>query len=429
MEKYQYQYIVVGSGAGGATVARELSKAGKSVLVVEKGNTEEKTGTFLDSLRYYDANKITRIPKKSKEGVIIWRTFMAGGSTMVSMANGVRSLEKELANYGFQLEEEFIEAEQEMGIVTIPDALLSSGGLRIRDAAQSMGLGMENMPKFLDIERCKSCGKCSLGCTQEAKWTALNYLKEAQQAGAEVMFHSTVQKVNRDNGRATGVTILGPDGPAEIQSEAVILAAGGLGTPVILQKSGIADAGSNLFIDIVVNTYATTDDFNLMNEPQMALVDLEYHRDRGFLLSTYINHPREVRLIEMGLGGAAMPHNRLIGMMTKITDEASGRVFPDGSVSKAVTSADQEKLDEGTRISSEILIKAGARPESIRYSAPQGAHPGGTAAIGKIVDKHLMTEVKNLYVCDASVLPVAPGLPPILTIVALGKRLAKELTL
>ena len=38
-----------------------------------------------------------------------------------------------------------------------------------------------------------------------------------------------------------------------------------------------------------------------------------------------------------------------------------------------------------------------------------------------------MTRVKNLYVCDASVLPKAPGLPPILTIVALGKHLAKHL--
>jgi len=43
------------------------------------------------------------------------------------------------------------------------------------------------------------------------------------------------------------------------------------------------------------------------------------------------------------------------------------------------------------------------------------------------VDEHLMTTLKNLYVCDASVLPKGPGLPPILTIVALGKRLAKEL--
>jgi choline dehydrogenase-like flavoprotein len=194
-----------------------------------------------------------------------------------------------------------------------------------------------------------------------------------------------------------------------------------------LQKSGIEAAGSNLFIDILVNTYGVTDDFNLLHEPQMALVDLEFHAQRGFLLSTCINHSREVRLIELGLGGAALPANRLVGMMTKITDEPSGRVFANGSVSKTVTRADRQKLDEGTRISTEILVKAGAKPDSIRYSVPQGAHPGGTAAIGKVVDSRLMTQIQNLYVCDASVLPQAPGLPPILTLVALGKWLAKDL--
>ena len=56
-----------------------------------------------------------------------------------------------------------------------------------------------------------------------------------------------------------------------------------------------------------------------------------------------------------------------------------------------------------------------------------GSHPGGTAAIGRVVDKDLQTEIDNLFVCDGSVLPTSAGLPPILTIVALAKRLAKQL--
>jgi choline dehydrogenase-like flavoprotein len=54
----------------------------------------------------------------------------------------------------------------------------------------------------------------------------------------------------------------------------------------------------------------------------------------------------------------------------------------------------------------------------------KGLHPGGTAAIGKVVNKDSQTEVDGLFACDASVPPVTPGLPPILTIVALAKRLA-----
>ena len=113
--------------------------------------------------------------------------------------------------------------------------------------------------------------------------------------------------------------------------------------------------------------------------------------------------------------------------MTKIVDESAGHVYPNGTVSKPVTDRDWVRLKEGSSISKEILVKAGVDSRSILVSKPQGAHPGDTAAIGKIVDKHLQTEIDNLFVCDASVLPIAPGLPPILTIIALAKRLAKVL--
>ena len=113
--------------------------------------------------------------------------------------------------------------------------------------------------------------------------------------------------------------------------------------------------------------------------------------------------------------------------MAKTTDDPAGRVFPDGSVSKPVTEADRRRLQEGSAISREILVKAGAEPKSIVVSKVQGAHPGGTAAVGKVVDKELQTTVDGLFVCDASVLPVTPGLPPMLTIGALAKRLAKTL--
>jgi choline dehydrogenase-like flavoprotein len=158
----------------------------------------------------------------------------------------------------------------------------------------------------------------------------------------------------------------------------------------------------------------------------MTLVNHDFHKNRGFILSPYVNHPKIVRIMELGVKGLTTQDNKIIGMMTKICDEPVGHVYPDGSVSKVVTKKDREKLDEGSGISSEILKKAGAN--SILVSRVQGAHPGGTAAVGQVVDRNLQTQIDNLFVCDASVLPAAPGLPPILTIVALAKRLAKYLT-
>jgi choline dehydrogenase-like flavoprotein len=44
-----------------------------------------------------------------------------------------------------------------------------------------------------------------------------------------------------------------------------------------------------------------------------------------------------------------------------------------------------------------------------------------------MLDANLETEIKGLYVCDASAFPEALGRPTVLTIIGLGKRLAKHL--
>jgi choline dehydrogenase-like flavoprotein len=54
-------------------------------------------------------------------------------------------------------------------------------------------------------------------------------------------------------------------------------------------------------------------------------------------------------------------------------------------------------------------------------------HPSGSVKVGQLVDTNLETSVKNLYCCDTSVFPEAPGRPPALTVVVLAKRLAKRL--
>jgi choline dehydrogenase-like flavoprotein len=46
--------------------------------------------------------------------------------------------------------------------------------------------------------------------------------------------------------------------------------------------------------------------------------------------------------------------------------------------------------------------------------------------IGELVNADLQTEIAGLYACDTSVLPEPDGLPPVLTLLALGKRLVKE---
>jgi choline dehydrogenase-like flavoprotein len=427
MQTQKYDFVIVGSGAGGATLARELSRKGRRVLVVERGRHETKVGTLADSLRYYDLHKVTKMPRTSREGVQLWQAFMAGGSTAVAAGNGTRCLERELAEFGIHLEDELAEVERELDIHPLDEGLLSEGSLVIRQAASELGYNMEPMPKFVDPVKCRRDGVCTWGCPCGAKWSALEYLQEAQANGAEVLFDIRIDSVTIEHGRARGVVGAGPEGRAMIAADTVILAAGGLGTPLILQQSGIAEAGAGLFADLFIRTYGVTSGPNLVHEPNMALVDMEFYADQGFILSPNAELSRTSRLVSMGPNGFALPTSRLLAIMTKIRDEAVGHVYRDGSVSKPVTDKDREKLEAGARVSRQILIKAGADPRSIVDSKTGGAHPGGTAAIGRIVDTSLRTRVEGLFVCDGSVLPVAPGLPPIVTIVALAKRLAHQL--
>ena len=74
-------------------------------------------------------------------------------------------------------------------------------------------------------------------------------------------------------------------------------------------------------------------------------------------------------------------------------------------------------------------MAAGAKGDTIvKREGYYGGHNGAAAAIGTVVDKNLQTDIENLFVCDASVLPQAAGLPPVLTIMAIARWFAKTLS-
>jgi len=424
--KKQYEYIIVGAGVGGAMLARELSLQGAEVMILERGWRHENIGTTLASTRYYDVNSLTKMPTRSKEGVILWRTFMAGGSSMVSCGNATPCLERQLAQLGVDLEADIDTVMKELPISLTDEALLSEGSRCLQDSAAELGYEMKRMPKFLRTELCIRCGRCTLGCEYGARWSALELLDEAITCGSQVMYGVQVKQVLIEDDQAVGVIASGPQGEVRIHAKTIVLAAGGLGSPVILQNSGIDQAGYGLFMDLFINVYGVVNGINQAKEPLMALVLDQYHETEGFIVSPYVNQSRLGRFIELGPEGASLSVRNLLGLMVKTTDEMAGQVFPDGTVSKLVTDADQKRLDAGYAIAEEILINAGADKTRILRSKVQGAHPGGTAAVGKVVNTDLQTRVENLYVCDASVLPEPPGLPPIITILALAKRLSRH---
>jgi len=419
-------FLVVGSGVGGATIAKELSKNGKKVTILEAG-AYPKIGTERRALNYFTGG-IWGPGEFSTDKVEILRTRMVGGSSVVTIGNGVRTLQNEFKSNGIELEEEFQEAERELNITACPEENMGQRTKLLLKASEELGYINKPMPKFIDFSKCTGCGNCGIGCIYGAKWTSRDYLGTAYKYGTKLLTNHHVQEVLYNGDQVLGVKVRTPNGVKEIESSKVILAAGGLGTPVILQKSGI-EAGSHLFADPLINTFGIKRDAAFPNELGMATIIDEFHDTEEYILSPFMEGPLDLLTdrIPMLRKIGVRSYNKLIGVMTKITDLSNGRIFSDGSFEKPMLRVDREKIDKGFSRSRLMLEAAGVDPKSIFCTHIRAGHPGGTAGVGRVVNKELETEVSGLYVCDCSVFPVTPGKPPVLTIISLAKYLAKQL--
>jgi len=188
VDNRQRDYIIIGSGAGGSTVARGTSKRKKQIFVIERGPETAKMGKPLASTQFYDGNHITLKMLHSREGVGVVRAFIGGGSTIVSVVTELRCLESEIRELGIDLAKDFTEVEQELHVGPNFPRLYSNGSRAMIEAGNDLGYSLNPMPKFIDASKCRKCGQCVFGCVHGAKWTAVQYLNEAVADGAEVSY-------------------------------------------------------------------------------------------------------------------------------------------------------------------------------------------------------------------------------------------------
>jgi choline dehydrogenase-like flavoprotein len=209
----------------------------------------------------------------------------------------------------------------------------------------------------------------------------------------------------------------------------VVLAAGGIGSPLILQNSGFPEAGRGLALDSTLMVYGASEFEGIGHEPPMTYgyEDLEH----GYMLSTLID-PWLLYPLITTLKGLRYPltwprWNRTLGVMIKVTDEVAGEIAGEHNISKPITERDQARFGHAIEVSRQILVRAGCAPDTIFATPVRGTHPSATVRIGEMLDQALQTRVKNLYVCDASTFPRALGQPTVLTIISLAKRLSDHL--
>jgi choline dehydrogenase-like flavoprotein len=427
-----YDAVIVGSGPGGATVARELSRAGKKVALLERGRDQKWLGNSLAALGIIDIPSV--IPSFKRPMMI--RALTTGGCSIVYCGTATPPPDWLHEKYGIDIRKESDETIEELSIGPLPDHLLGDAARRLMQAANELGFHWEPIKKFMNPDRCPSGFDCSsdcmLGCTCGAKWTAREYIEEAVSHGAELFTRTMVDKVLTEDGQAVGVSAKTRQGVREFKAAVTVLSAGGLGTPVILLRSGITSAGKKFFCDPLVMVYGISKQpiKGSVYDPPMVVGTYEHYDERIVLMN--LTHPG-LLLPGIMLAGRpsrfweALQSRRALGVMVKVGDEMAGEIYADGTYSKPLQATEKKRLKKGTEISRKILIQAGADPDSIIVSPVHAAHPGGTARIGEVVDKNCETEIKNLFIADASVFPDTLDLPIVLMAISMSKRLSRHL--
>jgi choline dehydrogenase-like flavoprotein len=426
----QMRAIVVGSGAGGATAARVLVRNGMEVVVLEAGArfkpftrrvgwTEPLRRAGLlggerNVSRFIPAYRTTR----SGDDLLLVRSVAMGGCTVVSCGNLVRA-EGGLKEIGLDLSKEFGELEGCIGVGTVPQERWRPLTVKMFRAAQEMGLDPAPTPKAVDMDRCSSCGLCEVGCSTGARWDSRTFLGEAVRGGCTVRPETEVKKIVLEGGRAVGVQVDGGGHSETIRGDAVVLAAGGIGTAQILRSSGIAPSDT-LWADLVLTVGGSAEGARQLEEPPMVWFS---QRD-GYIISPYLDvlsHWFHRPWRNVGIRDRA-------GVMVKLAEAANGKVLADGSVEKPVDEEDQGRLERAAAEVREMMERAGIQAPYVDGML-HGGHLGGTVPLrSEDVDSmHPSILPEGLWVADLSLLPRSQGLPTMLTTAALALRVSRQI--
>lgn len=420
----EFDVIVVGSGPGGATVARELSRKGKSVLILEWGDNDPVNGTLWNTIpRMF-------IPFKSLfitgQALGMVRGITTGGSSQAYSATAFEPPVDMLNAYGVDIRDEVEEIRNVVPIDQLSDELMSPAGQVFYDSAKELGYDVNRLNKFIYQEKCEpGCVKCSYGCPKGAKWFAANFVDDALNEGGIMVNKAKVNKVIVKNKKAVGVEFKHKKELYRAYAPQIVIAAGGIGSPLILRESGIKSVGYEFFFDPLMYTLGKVKDVKSGKGVPMS-AGIHFPED-GIVLTDF-NLPRPMKLafdLEVFKLKQAFSHSNVVPIMIKVKDGLGGSIKNGSLIWKTLKSEDKKKLDKGHLHAKKILENAGAT--DIYRSWIIAAHPGGTVKIGEHVNSDLETQIENLYVCDCSVIPEAWGLPPTFTLLALGKRLGKHL--
>ena len=211
---------MIGAGAGGAVVAKELAEAGATWSCSRKAASTGRTLTarprdMLTRL-YRDAGQTATI---GRPPIVLPLGKGIGGTTLVNSGTCFRTPDHVLAawreRHGLHdltpeaLKPVFDRVEATLGVATVPAELAGENAALIRAGAEALGWSGGYLRR--NARGCQGSGVCAFGCPTGAKQHAGEaYLRPAHAAGAPTFTHARVAELHRP---ATGSPASGPPPP------------------------------------------------------------------------------------------------------------------------------------------------------------------------------------------------------------------------
>ncbi len=479
--------VIVGSGPGGLVTASVLANAGLSVLILESGRFWQhkdfrRQQSFATKHLFQDrgvriAVGNAFIPLVSGRGV--------GGGTLVNSGICFRAPDYVLdewtkaqgLEYWSDRETLFSTVEKTIGVAPTRKSI---GGTNTEIARRGFtkmgGVTHDYMPR--NTPGCAGCGTCQTGCPVGGKASSdLNWLPQAMRKGARLFADARVENILMKDGRAIGVSgnIIDPDSlkavnKFTIHADKVILSAGTIYTPLLLQNNNLAMSsgmvGKNLHIQPGSAVLAKfEEEVRIWSGATQGY--FAYHPTETEILAETFSAPPEAFLTQTSRIGAAASDflrdfKHIAGSGILVRDHSSGSVTSKGNknpdIKYHLIDRDFQKFKRGIEFVAKMYFEAGAKGVRPQVYGSQfftswnscqqfirsitkvsaldlyASHPMGTCRIGENPKENVVRpqdarthDHEGLYVMDASLLPTALGVNPQVTIMAQCLALAENI--
>lgn len=491
------EVCVVGTGAGGGVAAARLAEAGRDVVILEEGGYYTAADFSEDEAEMVPRLYAEQGARATEDlGVSMLQGRSVGGGTTVNWMIMLRPPEWVLDEWAREhglgglgaadLAPVLERVEGETHTRLVPEDAHSPNNRIILDGARA--LGWRAWGGAVNARDCVRAGFCGIGCRYGAKQSTLvTYIPRALAAGARLLADVRVERVEvaGRGGRAplkrvhcvvldreSGV----PRGRVTVEAPVVVLAAGAVGTPAILQRSAMGGGAVGRFLRLhptsaVIGVY-DRDIYGAAGIPLSAVCDefLRGERGYGFWLECPPLLPALASVAVPGFGAA---HRALLerfprlGATIVLVRDGADRALSNGDVRVdragrpriryRLGPTDGRHLREGLRAAARLHLAAGAREAVTLHAPPRrargagdldaiaqapvaanrvglfSAHVNGTCRLGTDPrtsgcnpdgERH---GVRGLYVADGSLLPTALGVNPQETIMALSTVVAERI--